>query len=114
MPRPVGRRSRTVGVVGLNAENRDVAECGLQFTGDFRRTNLETRRPAKMIFRRDDQVRGGQIDGVGTVDRLVALVRGSSDEGNMRLTSGDEQPAGGMAASNLAIKCRLRLRFGGG
>jgi hypothetical protein len=33
-------------------------------------------------------------------------VRGSSHDGNMRRTSGDEQPAGGMAASNLAIKCR--------
>jgi hypothetical protein len=36
------------------------------------------------------------------------LVRGSSYDGNMRLTGGDEQPSQGMAASNLAIKFGVR------
>src|ERR1700721_85494 len=34
-------------------------------------------------------------------------VRGSSYDGNMRRTSGEEQPARGTAASNSAIKYRL-------
>src|SRR6185437_6174918 len=42
----------------------------------------------------------------------TAQVRGSSYDGNMRRTAGEEQPASGMAASNLATQSRPRRGVG--
>jgi hypothetical protein len=116
MPRPVGGRSRTVGVVGLNAENRDVAECGLQFTGDFRGSARD-----HPVGRRREQLRDDrqcrQADGERRANpRPGALRPAGSFRLRCALASQPKAPSHGVALPlyHKKVRCDGCQSFGAG